>query len=106
MNDIDSYICTYAGDDLYIRFAWNGKHGNEFEDTNQMFRRQVMKRVLQQQDIASLSLVLAEEICAELTRRLAIEIDTKRREQLQDDIKFFAWRGEQSTRNSPNQQNT
>lgn len=167
MDDVDGYICTYAGDDLYIRFAWNGKYSDEFLDINQMFRRLVMERVLQQPDIAKLSLlrdlfraetqwsakawcvdlrlgnlaslmlacggaevvddflegrwqsfdtycecgtvdispVLAQEICAELTRRLTTETDTKRQKQLQDGIKFFGWRGEQSTKNSSNQHN-
>jgi hypothetical protein len=37
------FISGYAVDQLpQIMFAWNGKHAEEFEDTNQEFRWQVV----------------------------------------------------------------
>lgn len=158
MDNIEEYICNYASDDTDILFNWNGKHSNEFEDRNYQFCRLVIVQVLQQSDIAPLSLLrdlfraetlfaketwcvnkcvstlaslmlsrgkikviddfidgryrsfdtycecsrinisvaLAEEIRAELLRRLTAGTDTSSREVLQSQIDFFAWIAEKS----------
>lgn len=158
MDNIQEYIGNYVSNDMAIRFNWNGRHSNEFEDRNYQFRRLVIKQVLQQSDIAPLSLlrdlfraetlfaketwcvnrcvsalaslmltrgkikviddfidgryrsfdtycecsrinisaVLAEEIRAELLRRLTAGTDTSSREVLQSQIDFFAWLAKKS----------
>ena len=58
VNVIDSFVANY--DDTCaerIRFAWNGKHADSFEDANYEFRKSVIERVLVDLDAAPLPLV-------------------------------------------------
>jgi hypothetical protein len=58
MEDLSHFIASYTdADEHRIRFAWNGKHADEFSDANYDFRKKVLEAVLQQPDAAPLSLV-------------------------------------------------
>lgn len=52
------FIASYTDADEYrIAFAWNGKHSEDFQDTNYDFRKAVLEIVLEQPDTAPLTLV-------------------------------------------------
>lgn len=52
------FISRYAADQQpQIKFAWNGKHAEEFEDTNQEFRWQVVAQCIAQPELAPLNLL-------------------------------------------------
>lgn len=61
MDNIESYICSYTSNNTIIQFGCNSKISNKF-------RQLIIERVLQQPDIASLSLLRdlfrAETQCA------------------------------------------
>jgi hypothetical protein len=52
------FISRYADDQQpQIKFAWNGKHAEGFEDTNQEFRWQVVAQCIAQPELAPLNLL-------------------------------------------------
>lgn len=64
---VDNFITLYEGDNRRIRFAWNGKHADDFEDANETFRAAVLARLLAHPELAPLPLVrdvfVAETAC-------------------------------------------
>jgi len=54
----DRFIAEYSGDDTRIKFAWNGKHEDDFEDANEQFRNDVVERVLSQTSSVKLALIV------------------------------------------------
>ena len=55
---IDEFVRNYApGDAERLRFAWNGKHADEFEDENQAMRLEVTAYVLENPGLASVELI-------------------------------------------------
>jgi len=70
--DIRAFVAAYKSeDDERIRFAWNGEHGDAFEDPNAALRGEVLDYVLQQSGDAPLGLLRclfeAETRCAKET---------------------------------------
>ena len=57
-DDIGQFVETYTNDDAAICFRWNGKHGDEFDDANEVFRNAVIDRVINQSEEAPLSLIV------------------------------------------------
>lgn len=52
------YITNYKEENFdMISFAWNGKHGGEFEDRNQVFRQAVVEGCIEDPDLASTNLL-------------------------------------------------
>lgn len=50
---LEDFIQTYCeSDERRIRFAWNGKHADEFRDANQDFRHEVLEVVSEHTDAA------------------------------------------------------
>ena len=57
---IGDYVSNYVPQDgEQIMFAWNGRHGDDFRDSNLEFRREVLHSVLENTDSASLELLTA-----------------------------------------------
>ena len=57
--EIQSFINNYSENDFdRIRFDWNGKHGDEFEDINEIFRIQVCETIKNDFSCASDKLIL------------------------------------------------
>jgi hypothetical protein len=58
MDDILQFIASYSdANEHRISFAWNGKHADEFQDTNYEFRKAVLDQLLLKPDDAPLILV-------------------------------------------------
>ena len=54
------FVCTYTPQaETQIAFAWNGKHANEFVDSNMQFRRKVCNYFEDEKDRFSLPLIAA-----------------------------------------------
>lgn len=56
--DVDKFVAIYSNDDALICFRWNGKHGGEFDDANEVFRNAVIDRVINQSEEVPLSLIV------------------------------------------------
>jgi len=57
-DDVALFVSAYsAADEHRIRFAWNGKHAEEFRDSNMDFRKAVRRVVLSDIDAAPIELV-------------------------------------------------
>lgn len=60
MTSVEEFVGNYTTDDSgRIRFAWNGKHSDDFIDENQAFRRSVVDYCLKTPDSASTPLLEA-----------------------------------------------
>jgi hypothetical protein len=58
MTGVDDFISRYTPDlRKHIDFAWNGKHADEFEDLNQVFRWEIVNRCRAQPELASINLL-------------------------------------------------
>jgi hypothetical protein len=91
MAEVDQFVANYesARDRARLRFAWNGKHADQFRDANYEFRRRVLRPVLANLHAAPIELVrdlydaetawAAEAWCvkAEAVRALAEELLTR-----------------------------
>jgi hypothetical protein len=66
---VEDFVRTYTPkSEAQIAFAWNGKHANEFVDSNMQFRKDVCSYFEAEQDAFSLPLIAAlfkaETLCA------------------------------------------
>jgi hypothetical protein len=56
--DVSKFVAAYtSADETFIRFDWNGEHGDKFEDKNQVFRAAVLDRVDEDLQAAPIELV-------------------------------------------------
>lgn len=51
-------MAGFAGDASAISFQWNGKHAEQFEDANELFRDAVLDQVIDRPDDAPLPLIV------------------------------------------------
>ena len=55
---VKRYVAGFANDASAISFRWNGRHEEQFEDANELFRCAVIERVIEHPDEAPLSLTV------------------------------------------------
>lgn len=77
---VRTFIADYTpSDEQFLCFRWNGKHGDDFEDENRLFREAIWEAVVDDLDSAPLELVRdlyrAETRCSKEAWCIAGDID-------------------------------